>query len=91
MISEFCELAFIESISYSLHKFVVEIQVVHNEQTKGKRLLCLEKMTQIRAGIAAAYRAVAKRIDRTVVALIFLVIEIDNTGPGEKMTVSAVS
>ena len=91
MISEFCKSTFIESISYSLHKLVVEIQIVHNEQTKSKRFLCFEKMAQISSGISSAYRAVAKRIDRTVVTLIFLVVEIDNTGPGEEMSMPSVS
>ena len=87
--SEFFEPSVLDRLSDPGHEMIVEIEVVHHAQAHGKHLFGLEQMAQIAAGIAAAHRAVAFRVDGVFVPLVFGVFQIDRPLPGEELGVAA--
>ena len=68
--AEFGKGARIQRLPDARGELTVKIQVVHDRQTHGQHLLGLEQVVDVGAAVAPANRAVARRIDRPLVALV---------------------
>lgn len=89
--AEFLKSTFVQSLTDALHQFVVKIQIVHDGKPHGQHFFCFEQMAQVRAGIAAADRAVTGRVDGLHIALVFRVFQIDGALPGEELRVARIA
>ena len=83
--------AFVDRFADLRHQIVIEIEVVENCQTHTEHFVRLEKMADITAGIETARRAITVGIDRQRISLIFAVIDIHRTLPGEDIAVTGIS
>ena len=62
----------------ALHERIIKIQIMHHGKAHGQHLFRLEQVPQIGAGIPPADRSVALRVDRLLIALIFLIFNVDD-------------
>ena len=91
MTVEFLVSAFVECFSDLRHEIVIEIEIMKHGKTHTEHFVCLEKMTDIAARIESAGGALTIGVDRQRIALIFLVVDVHRTLPGEDIAVARVS
>ena len=65
-----------ESRADTGHKVIIEVEIVHDGKTHGQNFLSLEKVSEIGAAVTAANGTVASFCNGTVIALIFLVLDV---------------
>ena len=75
----------------SLHKVVVEIQVVHHRQAHPQHFIGFLQMADIGTAEIAADRAITFRINGAFVPLILQIFNIDDAVPGKQMTMACVA
>ena len=83
VVMELLEGAVLQFFTNTLHKMVIEIQVMHNSQTHAKQLVSFLQMANISTAEVPAHRAAALRVNRAFITLILCVLDVDNTVPGK--------
>ena len=91
LLIEAFEVTAFQCITDLLRQIVIEIQIVRNGKAHTKRFLCLKQMTQIRARVVAAGRALAALVDRAIVTGVFFIHQRDLTVPGKQAAVTRVA
>ena len=91
LLIEALEISAVKRLANFSGKIVVEIEVVSNGKSHTERLLCLYKMTNVRAAVIATSGTSAVFVEGSWVLSILLVEKVHLSVPGKEVSVSCVT
>ena len=91
LLIEALEISAVKRLANFSGKIVVEIEVVSNGKSHTERLLCLYKMTNVRAAVIATSGTSAVFVEWSWVLSILLVEKVHLSVPGKEVSVSCVT
>ena len=91
LLIEALEISAVKRLANFSGKIVVEIEVVSNGKSHTERLLCLYKMTNVRAAVISASGATTILVKRTGILCILFVANIHLTFPSKEISVTCIS
>ena len=91
LLIEALEISAVKRLANFSGKIVVEIEVVSNGKSHTERLLCLYKMTNVRAAVIATSGTTAVFVEGSGVLSVLLVEKVHLSVPGKEVSVSCVT